>query len=49
VVLVGLRQVEFLQDMPDVLLDRALGDPQAAGDAGIGAAFGHQCQDFLLA
>jgi PAS domain S-box-containing protein len=49
VVLIGLRQVEFLQNMPYVLLDGSLGDPQAAGDPGVRAAFGHQGQHLLLA
>jgi hypothetical protein len=34
VVVAGVRQLELGEDAAHVLLDGALGDPQAAGDAG---------------
>jgi len=49
VIVAGLGQVELGQDAAHVLLDGALGDPQSAGDARIGAALCHQCQHLELA
>lgn len=45
---VGL-DAELLEDVADVLLDGVLGDHEACGDALVGAAFGHQLEDFSLA
>ena len=48
-VLGGGREVELGEDRRDVLLDRALGDDELAGDRGVGAALGHQPQHLALA
>src|SRR5882757_246905 len=45
----ALRQVELGEDAADMLLDRALGHDDPAGDAGIGRAFGHQGEYLVLA
>ena len=39
---VGLDESEFVHDVADVGFHRALGEPQPAGDAGVGPALGHQ-------
>ena len=48
-VVLRLRQPELGQDVPDVLLDRSLGEPELAGDAGVRATLGHQRQHLALA
>jgi DNA-binding NarL/FixJ family response regulator len=45
---IARRQVELGQDAADVLLDRALGDEDPAGDAHIGRALGHQGEHLSL-
>lgn len=48
-VVLGLRQPELGQDVPDVFFDRSFGEPELGGDAGIRATFGHQRQHLSLA
>lgn len=45
----GLLQIELGENAADMLLDRALGDPQLPSDARVGAALGHQRQYLSLA
>ena len=47
--LVGGRQAELEEDVRHVLLDGALGDDERLRDQAVGAALGHQCEDFPLA
>src|SRR5207244_12866010 len=49
VVVPSFREPELGQDVADVLLDRSLGEPELAGDAGVRAALGHQRQHLALA
>jgi len=42
-------QVEFGEDVADVLGDRSLADPQDAGDRRVGRAFGHPGEDLVFA
>ena len=49
VVVVGGLQVELEEDRRCALGDGALGDEQALGDGGVGAALRHQVQDLALA
>ena len=44
-----LSMCSFWKMLADVLLDRVLGDDELGGDAVVGAAFGHQLEDFALA
>src|SRR6266540_5029443 len=44
-----VREPELLEDVPHVLLDGALGDPEAPCDAGVRPALGHEGQDVALA
>jgi len=44
----GGRELQLGEDAADVLLDRALGDHQALGDGGVGAALRHQAQHLAL-
>jgi CheY-like chemotaxis protein len=41
VVVFRLRQAELGQDVPHVLLDRSLGEPELAGDSGVRPTLGH--------
>ena len=49
VVVLRLRQSELGEDVPDVLLDRSLGEPELTGDAGVRAALGHERQHLAFA
>jgi hypothetical protein len=42
-------KVELEEDRADVRLDGSLGEPEAFGDAGVGAALGHQLEHLALA
>ena len=43
-----LGQVQLGEDRVHVLLDRALGDPEAARDPAVREAFGHQAEHLAL-
>ena len=49
VMVVRLGQPKLREDAVHVLLNGSLGDPQAPGDAGIGAPLGHQREHVALA
>jgi hypothetical protein len=49
VILDGAAESELLEDVRDVLLDRARGDDERVGDRLVGAALGHQPEHLLLA
>src|SRR6476660_1332437 len=49
VVVGGRWQVEFGEDVVDVLVDRLLADVEAKGDGGVRAAFGHEGEHFPFA
>jgi hypothetical protein len=49
VVVFRLGQIELGEDVPDVLLDRSLGEPELTGDAGVRATFGHQRKHLAFA
>jgi hypothetical protein len=49
VVVLGRREAELHEDVRDVLLDRALGDHELAGDGQVGATLGHQPEHVALA
>src|SRR2546421_167009 len=48
VVVLGLRQGQFRQNAPHVLLHGALGHPQPPRDTGVGASLRHQPQHLTL-
>ena len=48
-IVVGLRETKLGEDAVDMLGDCSLGDPQTAGDPGIGSALGHQREHFAFA
>ena len=43
-----VAQAQLVQDVPDVRLDRALGDHELRGDLGVGPAADHQVEDLPL-
>src|SRR6185369_2108995 len=48
VVVVSFRHLQLHQDAVYVLFDGPFGDPELAGDAGVGAALGHEREHFTL-
>jgi hypothetical protein len=48
VVILDCREIQFGQDAAHVLLDSAFRNPEAVGDAAVGAAFGHQSEHLSL-
>ena len=46
---VGLDETELAEDVPDVLLDRALCDVESFGDGEVGAALSHEGEDLPFA
>ena len=48
-VVCGGGEVEFGEDVVDVLADGFVGDVEALGDGGVGASFGHFGEDFAFA
>src|SRR6266536_2141636 len=44
-----VRELQLLEDVPHVLLDGAVGDPEAPRDAGVRPALGHESQNVALA
>src|SRR5256885_10981535 len=48
-VILAFRKVELHEDAPHVFLDRALGDPEAMADPGVGASLRHQGEHLTLA
>jgi len=45
----GLNEPELPEDVPDVLLDRSLGDVERSGDGVVGATFGHEGENLPFA
>jgi hypothetical protein len=48
VVVGSRREVEFGEDAVDVFGDRSVGHDKAAGDGGVGAAFGDEGEDLAF-